>query len=243
MDELKTSKQIIFKNHNYLCLNKKKLMGNFKKIFKYLAITLFVLVVTFLIFYRFWFLRCPDRKIEQSENTFVSPANGEIVSITKFNQEWINVTKEKFGVIHLWTKDVDTAGYIISIQMNPTHVHYQRMPVDGKIIAHKHTSGSFNNAVLMSNDLGIRFENEHNEILFENKSGEKFKIVQIAGFVARRIVDFVKPDMEKNKGDLIGLIKLGSQVTVVLPYGYIPNVEKGNTVTDGETVLAIKKDN
>ena len=216
-------------------------MKQFKKKFKYLAATLFVFVVAFLLFYRFWFLRCPFRTIDMSENSFVSPANGEIVSITKFNQEWINVTKEKFGVIHLWTKDVDTAGYIISIQMNPSHVHYQRMPVEGKILSHKHTAGSFNNAVQMSNDLGIRFENEHNEILLENADGKKFKIVQIAGFVARRIVDFVEPGMQKKKGELIGLIKLGSQITVVLPQGYKPNVEIGKTVTDGESVLAVKE--
>ncbi len=216
-------------------------MKQLQKIFKYITIALVVFVVGFLLFYRFWFLRCPERKIDLSENTFVSPANGEIVSITKFNQEWIDVTKEKFGVIHLWTNDVDTAGYIISIQMNPSHVHYQRMPVNGKIVSHKHTSGSFNNAILMSNDMGIRFENEHNEILLENSEGKKFKVVQIAGFVARRIVDFVQPDMQKKKGELIGLIKLGSQITVVLPQGYKPNVEIGKTVTDGESVLAVKE--
>jgi phosphatidylserine decarboxylase len=92
----------------------------------------------------------------------------------------------------------------------------------------------------MSNELGIRFENEHNEILLENSEGEKFKIVQISGFVARRIVDFVELGKQKKKGDLIGLIKLGSQVTVVLPQGYTPNVEIGVTVTDGESVLAVK---
>lgn len=100
------------------------------KVLKRLGIATFLLVIVFAGFYRFWFLRCPERNIPQAENIFVSPANGKIVSITKFNQEWINVTKEKFGVVHLWTKDVDTAGYIVSIQMTPVHVHYQRMPVN-----------------------------------------------------------------------------------------------------------------
>lgn len=205
---------------------------------KYLATALVVFAIVFALFYRFWFLRCPERTIVLDPTVMVSPANGEIVSITQFNQEWINVTKEKFGVIHLWTKDVDTAGYIVSIQMNPTHVHYQRMPVDGKVLSHKHTAGSFNNAVLMSNDLGIRFENEHNEILLQDAKGKNIKVVQIAGFLARRIVDFVKPEDQKKKGDLIGLIKLGSQITVVLPQGYTPNVQIGQTVIDGETILA-----
>ena len=205
---------------------------------KYLAAVLVVFAIVFALFYRFWFLRSPERVIVLDPTAMVSPANGEIVSITHFNQEWINVTKEKFGVIHLWTNDVDTAGYIVSIQMNPTHVHYQRMPVDGKILSHKHTDGSFNNAILMSNDLGIRFENEHNQILIQDANGKKIKVVQIAGFLARRIVDFVKPEEQKKKGDLIGLIKLGSQITVVLPQDYTPNVEIGQTVIDGETILA-----
>ncbi len=210
------------------------------KLLKKIAILFIIIVLFCLTFYRVWFLRCPKRNIPQVVNTVVSPANGEVVSITKFDKQWMDVTKEKFGVIHLWTTDVDTAGYIISIQMNPTHVHYQRMPVDGKIISHKHTAGNFNNAILMSNDLGIRYENEHNEILMEDKSGDHFKIVQISGFLARRIVDFVEPNQEKKKGDLIGLIKLGSQVTVVVPHDYVPLVQKGITVVDGETLLAKK---
>ncbi len=207
------------------------------KVLKRLGIGLVLFGILFACFYRFWFLRCPQRNVPHVENAIVSPANGKIVSITKFNSEWFNVTKEQFGVIHLWTKDVDTAGYIISIQMNPTHVHYQRMPVDGKILSHKHTSGSFSNAIVMSNDLGIRFENEHNEILLENTQGEKFKVVQIAGFLPRRIVDSVEPNQEKKVGELIGLIKFGSQITVVVPQGYLPKVKIGETVIDGETIL------
>lgn len=210
------------------------------KYFKRLGIATVLFGILFVGFYRFWFLRCPKRNVPNVGNAFVSPANGEVVSITKFNSEWINVTKERFGVIYLWTKDVDTAGYIISIQMTPIHVHYQRMPVTGKILAHKHTNGSFNNAIVMGNDLGIRFENEHNEILVENTQGEKFKLVQIAGFLARRIVDFVEPNQEKKTGELVGLIKLGSQVTVIVPQNYFPKVEVGQTVIDGETILATK---
>ena len=91
------------------------------KLLKKIAILLIIIVLFCLTFYRVWFLRCPKRNIPQITNTIVSPANGEVVSITKFDKQWMDVTKEKFGVIHLWTTDVDTAGYIISIQMNPTH--------------------------------------------------------------------------------------------------------------------------
>jgi len=210
------------------------------KLLKKILVGCVILTVAFLLFYRCWFLRAPHRTIPPHANSFVSPANGEVVSVTKFNKAWMDVTKEKYGVIHLWTTDVDTAGYIISIQMNPTHVHYQRMPVDGKIIAHKHTAGNFNNAILMSNELGIRYENEHNEILVENTEGVKFKLIQISGFLARRIVDFVQPGQERKAGELIGLIKFGSQITVVIPHSYAPLVEKGQTVVDGETILAKK---
>jgi phosphatidylserine decarboxylase len=162
------------------------------------------------------------------------------VSITRWNKSYLAITKEQYGLISVWAQDVDTAGYMISIQMDPTHVHYQRSPVDAQIISHLHSKGSFNNALGSDNSYGIRFENEHNEILIQTPDSSRFKIVQIAGFVARRIVDYIKPGQQVRQGDVIGLIKLGSQVTVILPHNVSlnPEMKIGTTVVDGETVLA-----
>ena len=189
-------------------------------------------------FYKFWFLRQPARNTPHDNHLFISPANGKIVSITRWNQAYLAITKEQFGLISVWAQDVDTAGYMISIQMDPTHVHYQRSPLDAQIISHKHSSGSFNNALGSDNPYGIRFENEHNEILIQTADSSRYKIVQIAGFMARRIVDFIKPNQQVKQGDVIGLIKLGSQVTVILPHNVKVDAKVGETVIDGESVLA-----
>src|SRR4051812_16057436 len=84
------------------------------------------------LYYRFWFLRLPDRNIPNNNTVFVAPANGKIVSIHRWSAESVLITKGELGVINVWTKDVDTAGTIISIQMDVTNVHYQRAPAGGK---------------------------------------------------------------------------------------------------------------
>jgi phosphatidylserine decarboxylase len=211
------------------------------KFLKYLVTLFLILVIAFLGFYKFWFLRLPDRKVPHDNHLFVSPANGTIVSVSSWNTASLVVTKEQFGAINVWTKDVDTAGYIISIQMDPTNVHYQRAPVDGKFISKVYTKGSFNNAVQMSNEYGIRFENEHNELLLETPRGTKYKVVQIAGFLARRIEDYLQPNQSLQQGDVIGLIKFGSQITVVLPHTAKVLAKKGEVVVDGESVLATEE--
>src|SRR5690606_34965762 len=129
-------------------------------------------------------LRQPERNIPHNENVFISPANGTVVSIRPWNSASLIVTKEKFGAINVWTKDVDTAGTMISIQLNVANVHYQRAPTSGRLLAEQYRKGSFNNAITMSNEYGIRFENEHNELLFESLTGERYKVIQIAGLVA-----------------------------------------------------------
>lgn len=207
------------------------------KLLRYTFYTLAILIVLALVYYRVWFLRQPDRTIPYSEKVFVSPANGVVVSVNKWNADILAVKKGDMGLINVWTQDVDTAGTIISIQMDPANVHYQRAPHDSKVIAEKYTKGSFNNAIVMSNEYGIRFENEHNEMLFENADGKRYKVVQLAGFLARRIEDYVKPEQQVKQGEVIGLIKLGSQVTILLPNGVEPNVKVGETLIDGESII------
>lgn len=208
------------------------------KWFTRLCYGLAVLCILLVAYYRVWFLRRPDRKIPHNENQFVSPANGTIVSIKPWHSQNVIETKKDNGAIDIWTRDVDTAGYIISIQMDVTNVHYQRAPLTATIIGEHYEKGDFNNAVRMSNEYGIRFENEHNELLFQTPEGKKFKLVQIAGFVARRIEDYVDVNQTLQQGDVWGLIKLGSQVTVILPHDAIIKATVGETVVDGESVIA-----
>ena len=207
------------------------------KFLRALVYTTVILAVFLFAYYQVWFLRQPARNVPGNDHVFVSPANGKIVSIHKWNSKTLTVTKEEFGAINVWTKDVDTAGTIISIQMDVTNVHYQRAPTAGKVLAELYTHGNFHNAVQMSNEYGIRFENEHNEYLMETLSGKKYKVIQLAGFLARRIVDYTKPGQVVKQGDVIGLIKLGSQVTVLLPHDVKVEVKTGDVTVDGETIL------
>ena len=209
-------------------------MKTVKRIF-WLIIAICILLFAY---YRIWFLRQPVRNILQNNAVFVAPANGKVVSVSKWNTASLTILKKELGIINVWTKDVDTAGTIISIQMDVTNVHFQRAPTAGKVIAEKYTKGSFNNAVVMSNEFGIRFENEHNEFLMETTNGKKYKVIQIAGFLARRIVDFTTPNQPVKQGDVIGLIKLGSQVTIILPHDVTVLAKKGDVTVDGETVIA-----
>ena len=210
------------------------------KIFRYFLLSISVLILLSAIYYRFWFLRLPDREINTDNHVYISPANGLVASVTVWNDSVLKVLKGKYGVIDVWTNDVDTAGTMISIVMNVTNVHYQRAPQSAKLLSKQYVEGSFNNAVANDNPFGIRFENEHNVMLFESSDGKRYKVIQIAGLLARRIVDFVQPGKEKKKGDLIGLIKLGSQVTVILPSGVQPKVTVGQTILDGD-VLAVEE--
>lgn len=208
------------------------------KIFKRFLLVVITVCALLVVYYQFWFLRQPERKIPNDNSVFVAPANGKVVSVKKWNSESLMELKGETGVIKVWTKDVDTAGTIISIQMDVTNVHYQRAPTAGKVLSENYVRGSFNNAVQMSNEYGIRFENEHNEFLMATTSGKKYKVIQIAGLLARRIVDYTKPNQEVKQGDVIGLIKLGSQVTVILPYDVKVLAKTGDVTIDGETVIA-----
>lgn len=190
------------------------------------------------LYYQFWFLRLPDRSIPVNEKLFVSPANGKVVAVFGWNDSIVQITKKEFGAFDTWVADVDTAGTIIHIQMDVTNVHYQRAPTNAVLVSKKYVTGNFSNAVVMNNEWGIRFENEHNELTFENTNGKKYKLVQIAGFVARRIEDFLTKGQQVKQGDVIGLIKLGSQVTVILPSGVQLKTKTGEVVTEGESVLA-----
>ncbi|MCC6723228.1 MAG: phosphatidylserine decarboxylase, partial [Saprospiraceae bacterium] len=107
-----------------------------------------------------------------------------------------------------------------------------------RFISNNYVKGQFNNALVQTNRFGLRLENERNDMLFEASNGLKYKVVQVAGLLARRIEDYVEPQQAVKAGEVIGLIKLGSQVGLVLPEGTTPNVALGQTVIDGETVIA-----
>lgn len=191
--------------------------------------------ILLLIFYRFWFLRNPKREISKGNN-IVSPADGKVASIVKIGKETSIEIKKSVGRIKTLTNDTIKQGYLILIVMNIFDMHYQKAPIDGEIVKTSYKKGRFLNAVSNPSDLKATLENEKNEIIIKTTIG-KIKIIQIAGVLARRIVCFVKPNQKIIKGQNIGLIKLGSQVALIIPKLSL-RVRAGQKVKSGQTIIA-----
>lgn len=179
---------------------------------------LFPIILAFSLFllYRFWFLRNPKRKIPLGDN-IVSPADGRIVKIIKYDHEnEFEIQENKLGKVLVKTKDVAPRGWLIVIMMNIHNMHRQKAPLGGEVMAIKYFKGKFFNAVRKAHNMRAALENESNEILLKTKIGN-IKVVQVAGVLAKKIVCAVSEGQVLEKGENLGLIKLGSQVILVLP--------------------------
>ncbi len=192
----------------------------------FLVVLLFVL---FLLFYKFVFLRDPEREIP-SGNNIVAPADGRVINIARVDKENLKV-KKGFGRVNVLCSDF-AEGYLVSIFMSVFDVHVNRAPIDGRIISVKHKEGRF----FMAFDIEKSFLNESNEIIIKTEIG-RIKIIQIAGFLARRIQCFVKENQKINKGQKIGRIIIGSQVSMVLPKEVRLLIKKGDKVKAGKTII------
>lgn len=187
--------------------------------FLFSAIVFFIL----LLFYKFWFLRNPKRKIPSGDN-IVSPADGKIVRIIKYDCEkeplaniaGFEIQENKLGKVLVKTKDVSPRGWLVVIMMNIHNMHRQKAPLDGEILSVKYSKGKFFNAIRKAKNLRASLENENNEILIKTAIGN-IKVIQVAGVMAKKIVCAVTEGQTVAKGDALGLIRLGSQVILVLP--------------------------
>ncbi|MEZ4963174.1 MAG: phosphatidylserine decarboxylase [Saprospiraceae bacterium] len=201
-----------------------------------IVVFLLLLAVALVAYYQCWFLRQPGRQVPANQAVFISPANGRVAAVVHWYSDSLAWEKDA-GVVQILTKDIGGSGYLIAIEMDVTNVHYQRAPIDSRLIKSDYTNGRFNNALIQTNRFGLRLENERNDLLFETDKGLRYKVVQVAGLLARRIEDYVEPGQPVKQGDVIGLIKLGSQVGLVLPETVRPTVRVGQLVIDGETVV------
>jgi phosphatidylserine decarboxylase len=91
--------------------------------------------------------------------------------------------------------------------MTPLNVHYQRAPSDATLIEQTYVSGKKKNAMRRAKNLTATLQNEYNAMLFERNDGIRFKVIQIAGFLAKRIVSYVNVGNDVIQGEVIGLIK------------------------------------
>lgn len=196
-----------------------------------------LLITSVYLVYRYGFLRTPKRNIPNDNSVFVSPANGEIISIKPFsilNPKIVETKSDmEAAAIEILTTPVSDSGTVISIRLQVYNVHYQRAMIDSKVNSIQYKPGQLNNAIKE----GVRYENENCQVLFETPNGIKYLVVQIAGVAANQIKEYVQVDQSVKQGDIYGLIDMGSQVTIILPSTVSVIAKEGDIVLDGETIL------
>ena len=193
-----------------------------------------IIAFTILIVFLLNFYRDPERKIPPG-NSIVSPADGKIMRIDMAEKGRNFIKKGHFGKIESLADSISNKCFIISIFMSPLDVHINRSPVPGNVVSVKHTPGKYFAAFNLKKSL----MNEKNEIIIKNSGIGKIKVIQIAGFLARRIICTAKKGDKLFKGQKIGKIVLGSQVTLIIPFEKVNlKVKKGQKVTGGKTIIA-----
>lgn len=183
------------------------------------SILRYILIIAPAIFFLFtlYFFRDPQRITPKEENAIFSPADGKIIIISEI--EDTSFIKEKV------TK--------VSIFMSPLNVHVNRIPIDGKVEYVKYNEGEFSAAFLDK----ASEKNERSTVGLSTKSG-KIMFTQIAGAIARRIVNTLSVGQEVKAGQKYGMIKFGSRVDILLPKNAKLNVKLEQKVTAGETIIA-----
>jgi phosphatidylserine decarboxylase len=180
------------------------------------------LALVFAVFCLFFF-RDPERVTPQKSSLVIAPADGEVSAIVHD----VSLPAEMAGAD-------DTKYTRISTFLSVLDVHVCRLPASGTIIRKVYTPGKFFNA-----DLDKASEdNERCSALIETPTGEKICVVQIAGFVARRIVNDLRENDSVTAGGRFGIIRFGSRLDVYVPEGIAPLVCIGQRTIGGETVLA-----
>ena len=180
-------------------------------LFLFVSIVMFVLVVQF--------FRVPKRKIMQDPNLVVCPADGKVVVIEETEEG------EYFKDKRLQ----------ISVFMSPLNVHVNWYPVGGKVKYSKYHPGKY----LVAWHPKSSTENERTTVVVENQNGFEVLFRQIAGAVARRIVNYAKEGDNAEQAKEFGFIKFGSRVDIYLPIGSDVKVNIDDVVTGSETVLAV----
>jgi len=185
-------------------------LSSLKLILQILLLTLFVFVL--------WFFRNPKRNIIKDPGIILSPADGKIVSIEKVNElEFFNNTRLK-----------------ISIFLSPLDIHVNRYPVSGRIIYSKYHKGEY----LLAWHPKSSDKNERTTVVIENKKFGEVMYRQIAGAVARRIVNYAEVNTNVEQGDDSGFIKFGSRVDLFLARDSKLKVKIGDKVKGGITIIA-----
>lgn len=181
----------------------------YTKAIEILTLIFFVLVVQF--------FRNPSRTTPQDSNAIIAPADGKVVVI-----EEVEETEYLKGKCRQ-----------ISIFMSPINVHVNRYPVSGEVKYSKYHPGKY----LVAWHPKSSTENERTTVVVEHPQGHVL-FRQIAGALAKRIVNYAKPGHKAVAGGEFGFIKFGSRVDVYIPLTAKVNVHLNQKTVGGETVIA-----
>ena len=179
-----------------------------------------ILSILFVVFYIIilQFFRNPSRDTIENIHHVLTPVDGKVVVIEEvFEKEFFNDKRIQ-----------------VSIFMSPLNVHVTRFPVSGSIIFSKYHPGKY----LVAWHPKSSEENERTTIVVENKTIGKILYRQIAGALARRIVNYAKVNETAIQGKDAGFIKFGSRVDVFLPLNASINVKLDQKVKGGENIIA-----
>ncbi|HQZ24664.1 MAG TPA: phosphatidylserine decarboxylase family protein [Flavobacterium sp.] len=166
------------------------------------------------------FFRNPKRNFILDENQILSPVDGKVV-----------VIEEVYEGEYFKEKRIQ-----VSIFMSPINVHVTRYGLSGLVKFSKYHPGKF----LVAWHPKASEENERTTIVIENKTFGEVLYRQIAGALARRIVNYAKEGMQVVQGEDAGFIKFGSRVDVFLPLGTPINVVLNQKAIGGKTIIATK---
>ncbi|WP_139958173.1 phosphatidylserine decarboxylase family protein [Flavicella sediminum] len=183
--------------------------------------SLIYLIFTFFLVIILQFFRNPKRHTKIGDSHVVAPVDGKVV-----------VIEEVFEKEYFKDKRIQ-----VSIFMSPLNVHVTRYGLSGKVNFSKYHPGKF----LVAWHPKASEENERTTVVVENKVFGEVLYRQIAGALAKRIVNYAKKDMNVIQGTDAGFIKFGSRVDLFLPLDADINVVLNQKVKGAEDIIATKK--
>ena len=183
----------------------------------WLVKTLQIALLTFFILI-LQFFRNPKRHTKLNDKQVISPVDGKVVVIEEVEES------EYFKDKRLQ----------VSVFMSPINVHVTRYPIGGKVVFSKYHPGKY----LVAWHPKSSEENERTTVVVENATFGKVLYRQIAGALARRIVNYAKKDQNVVQGTDAGFIKFGSRVDLFLPLNTKLKVQLNQKVKGGESIIA-----
>jgi len=163
------------------------------------------------------FFRIPARQFTTGDSVVTSPCDGKVV-----------VIEEVYEPEYFKDKRLQ-----VSIFMSPANVHVNRNPIGGQVKLSQYHPGKY----LVAWHPKSSTENERYSVVIGNAKAD-ILVRQIAGALARRIVNYLKPGMEVKQNEEMGFIKFGSRVDLYLPIGTEVAVQLEEVVKGGVSVIA-----